>query len=97
MSQLYVVCNQLDQYWGKKKRWVDGREPKTVMALKHEDEAINQLVELSSRDIELRGRVRAVPVNDKGLVQVEPSDHLIEEEPLPTEAPDASEDESGES
>jgi len=77
MNDVFVVCNQLGQYWGKKKKWVDGREPKRVLSCKHEDEAVNQLVELSARDIDLRGEVRAVARNERGVPQLEPSEHLI--------------------
>ena len=91
MSELFVVSNQLGQYWGKKKRWVDGTDANKVMTLKHRDEGLNQLVELSSRDIELRGEVLAVPANDRGVPGVVPSEHLIaepEETPSdPEEAP----------
>ncbi len=91
MSEIFVVCNQLGQYWGKKKRWVDGTVAKKVMTLKHRDEGLNLLVELSSRDIELRGEVMAVAANDRGVPRVEPSEHLIvevEEAPSdPEEAP----------
>ena len=87
MSDVFVVRNQLGQYWGKKKRWVDGTKPRAVAHFKHEDEGLNQLVELSSRDIELRGEVAGVALDERGVPVVEPSEHLIpEEEDLLTEA-----------
>ena len=64
MSEVFVVRNQLGQYWGKKKRWVDGTKPRVVAHFKHEDEGLNQLVELSSKDIELRGEVAAAELDD---------------------------------
>lgn len=93
MSEMFVVCNQLGQYWGKKKRWVDGTDAKKVMTLKHRDEGLNLLVELSSRDIELRGEVLAVTANDRGVPRVEPSEHLIAEpEPTPSDPEEAPSD-----
>lgn len=83
MTDVFVVCNQLGQYWGKKKKWVDGTDPKRVLNCKHEDQAVNLLVELSARDIDLRGEVRTAPTNERGVPQVEPSEHLIVEEPEP--------------
>ena len=83
MNDVFVVCNQLGQYWGKKKKWVDGTDPKRVLTCKHEDEAVNQLVELGARDIDLRGEVRAVETNERGIPLVEPSEHLIADEPEP--------------
>lgn len=73
MTQVYVVRNQHGHYWGKSKAWVDGREPRSVQRLKHEDEAVNTLFELSSRDFDLRGEVLAVALSERGEPVVEPS------------------------
>ena len=80
MTDVFVVRNQFGHYWGKAKIWVDGSSPKTVMRTKHEDEAINTLFELSSRDIELRGEVIAVLLSERGEPVIEPS-----QIPLPME------------
>ncbi len=88
MSEVFVVCNQLGQYWGKKKRWVDGTKPRTVAHFKHEDEGLNQLVELSSKDVELRGEVASATLDDRGVPVITPSEHLIpDEDDLLTETP----------
>ena len=93
MSEVFVVRNQLGQYWGKKKRWVDGTKPRVVAHFKHEDEGINQLVELSAKDMELRGEVVPAELDERGVPVVEPSEHLIpdEEEPLAEAAADEAE------
>ncbi len=84
MAQAYVVRNQLGHYWGKAKRWVDGSDPKAVLRVSHEDEAVNTLFELSSKDFELRGEVLAVALSERGEPVVEPSEHLLPEpEPDP--------------
>lgn len=80
MSEIFVVRNQLGHYWGKSKKWVDGRVPKAVLRAKHEDEAINTLFELGSKDFELRGEVIAVPLSERDEPVIEASEHLIEEE-----------------
>ena len=77
---VFVVRNQLGHYWGKKKHWVDGTDPRRVLHSSHEDEAINTLFELSSKDIELRGEVLAVAINDRGEPVVQPSDTLLPDE-----------------
>ena len=74
MTDVYVIRNQLGHYWGKSKAWVDGSEPRTVMRSPHRDEATNTLVELSAKDIELRGEVMPVALSDKGEPQVEASE-----------------------
>lgn len=80
MTDVYVIRNQLGHYWGKGKEWVDGTEPKAIMRAKHEDEAVNTLFELSSRDFALRGEVVGVGLTDKGEPDVEPSEHLLPKE-----------------
>ena len=80
MTDVYVVRNQLGQFWGKSKAWTDGRDPRAIMRTTHSDEAMNTLFELSSKDIELRGEVVQVPLTERGDPTVEPSEHLIEPE-----------------
>jgi hypothetical protein len=94
MSETFVVCNQLQQFWGKKKAWVDGSDRKRILCNQHEDEAVNLLVELSARDVDLRGQVTCVALDDKGLPAVEASAHRIIEADIapPTAAPEAPSD-----
>lgn len=73
MSELFVIRNQSGHYWGKAKAWVDGSETKAVMRAKFQDEALNTLFELSSKDFELRGEVIQVEANDRGEPMIEPS------------------------
>ena len=89
MTDVFVVRNQIGHYWGKAKIWVDGSNPRTVMRSRYEDEAINTLFELSSKDIGLRGEVLAVQLTERGEPIIEPS-----ELPLLEEA-DQSGDETG--
>ena len=89
MSDVFVIRNQLGHYWSKSKAWVDGTEAKAVMRAKHEDEAMNTLFELSSKDFELRGEVVAAQLSERGEPMVEAS-----ENPLPQD-PEQEEPESG--
>lgn len=75
-EHVYVIRNQRGQYWAKAGEWIDGREPQRVLRLRHHDEAINQLVELSARDIDLRGEVLPCELNAKGEPAVEASQYL---------------------
>jgi hypothetical protein len=85
MSDIFVVRNQLGHYWGKKKRWVDGTDPRSVMHTKHQDESANTLFELSSHDTELRGEVIETQLTERGEPLVEPSEVLLPEAPEPGE------------
>jgi hypothetical protein len=80
MTDVFVVRNQLGHYWGKAKIWVDGSNPRSVMRSRHQDEAINTLFELSSKDISLRGEVLAVTLTERGDPIIEPSQFPLLEE-----------------
>jgi len=86
MTDVFVIRNQHGHYWGKSRAWISGEEPKAVMRARHEDEAVNTLFELSTRDVELRGQVLAVPLSGKGEPEIEPS-----QVPLPELRPAAAE------
>ena len=73
MTDVFVIRNQLGHYWGKSKAWVDGSEARAVMRAKHQDEAINTLFELSSKDIDLRGEVIAAELSQRGEPVIETS------------------------
>lgn len=83
MTEVFVVRNQLGHYWGKSKAWVDGTDARAVMRARHEDEAINTLFELSSRDIELRGEVLSAELSERGepVIEVSQIPLLLESEP----------------
>jgi hypothetical protein len=74
-DHVFVIRNQLGQFWTRASEWVDGREPQRLLKLKHHDEAINQLVELSSKDIDLRGEIVDCALNERGEPIVEISEH----------------------
>ncbi|MFO7549776.1 MAG: hypothetical protein R6W80_00110 [Haliea sp.] len=81
MSEVFVIRNQLGHYWGKSKAWVDGRDARAVQRLKHQDEAVNLLFELSSKDVDLRGEVVTAAVDERAEPLLEPSSN-----PLPQPA-----------
>jgi hypothetical protein len=51
------------------------------MRTQHEDDAINTLFELSSKDVELRGEVIASVLTERGDPVIEPSQIPLLEEP----------------
>ncbi|MFK7829240.1 MAG: hypothetical protein AB8B57_05615 [Congregibacter sp.] len=73
---VFLIRNQLGQYWTRSGEWVDGREPQRLLKLKHHDEAVNQLVELSAKDIELRGDIHPAQLNEKKDPLIDASEHL---------------------
>ena len=87
MNDVFVIQNQLGHFWGKKKLWLDGSDGRLVLRVKHRDEAVNTLFELSSKDIELRGEIRAATLSKRGEPMLEVSDiplpQLPEDQPIP--------------
>ncbi|MDP5069385.1 MAG: hypothetical protein NWQ45_00650, partial [Congregibacter sp.] len=47
-----------------------------LLKIKHHDEAVNQLVELSAKDVELRGEVLHCELNARNEADIEASTHL---------------------
>ena len=47
------------------------------MRARHEDEAVNTLFELSSKDFELRGEVVAAQLTERGEPMIEPSQNPL--------------------
>lgn len=65
MADAYVIRNQLGQYYTKKGEWVSGKEANLVFHQPHPDQALNQLIEINSKDIELRGSVVKLELDEK--------------------------------
>ncbi len=86
MTDVFVIRNQLGHYWGKKKLWVNGTDARLLMRLKHRDEAVNTLFELSSKDFELRGEIISAELSPRGEPTVEASDIPLQDHPETEEA-----------
>ena len=71
MATTFVVRNQLGQYLTRKNEWVSGKDPAELFHQPHYDQALNQLIELNAKDIELRGKVCEVGLSDKGRPVIE--------------------------
>ena len=79
----HIVRNQDGHYWGRGKRWVDGRDTTRVMSFSHQDEAVNTVFELSSKDVDLRCDVLSLNLLEGKLPKLE-----ISSIPLPAEPDD---------
>lgn len=65
MPTTFVIRNQEGQYLTKKNVWVSGKEAVGLYFQPHYDQALNQLIELNSKDIYLRGSVVELEVCEK--------------------------------
>lgn len=80
MSEIYVIRNQLGHYFAKSKDWTDGRESQAVAQFKYRDEALNTMVELSSKDIDLRAEIVTSELTEKGRLNLQVSGHPLPED-----------------
>jgi hypothetical protein len=80
MSEIFILQNQEKLFLGKQNNWLDGRDLNALYKTPHKDEAINQMVEASSKDYTQRIKVVTCAVNEKGLPLIDPE---ILPEPLP--------------
>ncbi len=80
MSLTHLIRNQDGHYWGRGKRWVDGRDTARVATFDFRDEAANTLFELSSKDIALRGELVSINREEVKLPKLE-----ISTTPLPVD------------
>ena len=71
MATTFVVRNQLGQYLTRKNEWVSGKDAAELFHQPYYDQALNQLIELNAKDIELRGKVCEVAMSDKGRPIIE--------------------------
>lgn len=66
MSSAYVIRNQLGQYLTRKGEWISGKDSAALFHQPWYDQALNHLIEVNSKDIELRGKVVELDLDDKG-------------------------------
>lgn len=78
---VFVIRNQHGLYLTRQNEWVYGHDPAPLFKTPFRDVALNTLIEVNAKDIELRGVIAEVEVNDRGLPRVTPADDIAS---LPT-------------
>jgi len=81
MSNVYIIRNHDGHYWGRGKRWADGRDVSKVVHFPHHDEVANTVFELSSKDTALRCETVALELSEGKLPPLDVS--MV---PLPDDA-----------
>jgi hypothetical protein len=71
---VFVIRNQHGLYLTRQNEWVDGHDAAPLFKTPFRDVALNTLIELNAKDIELRGVITEAEVNEKGLPLVTPAD-----------------------
>lgn len=87
MSTVYILQNQHHHFLSKQGEWVNGRDANCLYKTALLDEALNQSVEVSSKDYTLRVSRIECEVNQRGVPIIDPA--LLPELPM---APSIDED-----
>lgn len=87
MSSIYILQSQNDLYLSKSGDWVSGDQSKILFRTQHKDEAINQKVELTVKQPELRVSIGTAQHGDNGklILAKKPKVVLPEDIHLPQE------------
>jgi len=64
--KIYVIKNHDESILGKDLEWLDGTDANLVFKTEHRDIALNQLIELNSKDINLRAQIVECEADKKG-------------------------------
>lgn len=80
MTQTFILQNQDSHFFAKNKEWVDGYDASSLFKTLYKDEAINQMVEISSKDYQQRVKIITCDLDEKGLPII---DIAIMPAPLP--------------
>jgi hypothetical protein len=67
MSRVYLLQNQQGLYFTKKNEWSAEVSASLLYRTEHHDIALNTLLEINAKDIELRGKIVEVECDEKGL------------------------------
>ena len=95
MSKIYVVRSVEGHYLSKHNEWLSGKDSSAIYFAKHQDVALNQLIDITIKDINVRAKIVECELDDKQKPVVEiitETDLFTEVEE--TEASDNSETES---
>jgi hypothetical protein len=76
-DKVFVIRNQHEQYLDKKEGWQSGKDSAALYSTAHHDEALNTLLEINSKDIELRGSIIEVAKDEKKRPVVEVSEQAL--------------------
>ena len=63
---VFVIRNQHKHYLGRHGEWLDGSHPPALFRTQHRDAAVNELIDHTIRDIELRGEIIACEADAQG-------------------------------
>lgn len=90
MSNIYILQSQNNLYLSKSGDWVSDDDTKILFRTQHKDEAINQKVELTVKQPELRVNIGIAQLSDNGkLVLPKEQEEILPKNALTAEAAEA--------
>ena len=78
MSDVFILRNHDHTYLDKHGQWVDGHDASSLYRAPHKDEALNQKLELTVRDVDPRITIVNCRLDDKGRPQLVPDTEASE-------------------
>lgn len=63
---LFIIQSQTGEFLDRNLAWVTDAHPTALFQTPHRDVALNQLIELNAKNINLRARVITCDANDRG-------------------------------
>ena len=75
MNQVFILQNQHQYFLSKSGEWLDGRDGQSLYRTPHKDEALNQMVEVNSKDYMQRIQIVACELDEKKRLLI-PADWL---------------------
>lgn len=92
MSTVYILQNQHHHFLSKQGEWVNGRDANCLYKTALLDEALNQSVEVSSKDYTLRVSRIECEVNQRGVPIIDPA--LLPELPMASSVDENADDDA---
>ena len=65
MSKVFVVQSDQGHYFSKHGDWLSGKDASQIFFGKYKDEALNQLIDITIKDVDVRARVIECELNSK--------------------------------
>ncbi len=65
MSKVFVVQSDQGHYFSKHGEWLSGKDASQIFFGKYKDEALNQLIDITIKDVNVRARVIECELNTK--------------------------------
>ena len=67
MSKVFVVQSAEGHYYSKQDQWLSGKDASQIFSGKYKDDALNRLIDITIKDINVRAKVVEVDLSERKL------------------------------